>query len=163
MKCLRVLCLLFVAFLSASAPLHAQTVGDSAADFTLETFDGRQIKLSELKGKGVCIMTWASWCPYCKASMPALTEYYDAAKKAGKNIEIVAVAIRDKPDKARQTYLDRALPYPTGIEDANFEKRYPLSRKTPSWILVDKEGIVRQVVSGRVFPNDIATMFKAIE
>ena len=152
------ICSLLCAFHAAG-----QTVGSAAPDFTLETFDGRKITLSELKGKGVCIMTWASWCPYCKASMPPLYDYYQAAKKAGKNIEIVAVAIRDKPDRAKQVYIERGLPYPTGIEDANFEKLYPSSRKTPSWIMVDRDGIVRDVTSGRVFPNDIANLFKQIE
>lgn len=73
------------------------------------------------------------------------------------------MAIRDKPDKAKQVYIERGLPYPTGIEDANFEKLYPSSRKTPSWIMIDKDGIVREVTAGRVFPNDIANLFKQIE
>ena len=143
---------------ATSLPALSQQVGSPAPDFTLETFDGRKVTLSDLKGKEVCIMTWASWCPYCKASMPALNDYYVEAKKAGKPVEVLAVAIRDKPEKAKQVYLDRGLPYPTGIEDANFEKLYPASRKTPTWIVVDKNGIVRDVSVGKSLRNDIDSM-----
>ena len=98
----------------AIGPAFAQQVGSPAPEFTLETFDGRKVSLSELKGKEVCIMTWASWCPYCKASLPGLHDYYVDAKKAGRPVEILAVAIRDKPEKARQVFVERAMPYPTG-------------------------------------------------
>ena len=71
----------------------------------------------------------------------------------------VVVAIRDKPDKARQVYTERGLPYPTGIEDANFEKLYPAARKTPTWIIVNKEGIVRDISYGRATRYEIEMMF----
>ena len=156
---IRVLCLTLLLGLGVHPPTVAQQVGSPAPDFTLETFDGRKVMLSELKGKDVCIMTWASWCPFCKASMPGLYDYYQAAKKAGKPIEVVAVAIRDKPDKARQVYTERGLPYPTGIEDANFEKLYPAARKTPTWIIVNKEGIVRDISYGRATRYEIEMRF----
>ena len=153
------LCLALLTGLSLHLPAIAQQVGAPAPDFTLDTFDGRKITLSELKGKDVCIMMWASWCPYCKASMPDLNDYYQSAKKAGKPFEIIAVAIRDTPEKARKVYTERGMPYPTGIEDGNFEKLYPASRKTPTWVVVDKNGIVRDISSGRAYRNDFEIMF----
>ena len=141
----------------------AQQVGSPAPDFTLETFDGRRVTLSELKGKEVCIMTWASWCPHCKASMPGLNAFYEESLKSSKPFEVLAVAIRDTPEKAKGAYADRAMPYPAGIEDASFEKLYPAARKTPSWIIVDKAGIVREVSSGRATRNEIETMIKRVQ
>ena len=158
MNAVRFSCLALLAGLSIHLPAIAQQVGSPAPDFTLETFDGRKILLSELKGKEVCIMTWASWCPYCKASMPGLQEYYEDARKSGKAVEILAVAIRDTPDKARQTYAERRMPYPAGIEDAAFEKLYPAARKTPTWVIVDKGGIVREVSAGRASRSEIESM-----
>ena len=144
----------------AISPAFAQQVGSPAPDFTLETFDGRKVMLSELKGKEVCIMTWASWCPYCKASLPGLHDYYVEAKKAGRPVEILAVAIRDTPEKAKQTYVERAMPYPAGIGDAGFEKLYPAARKTPTWVIVDKNGIVREIGAGRASRSEIEAMMR---
>lgn len=157
------LCLVFFAGLSMHLPAIAQQVGAPAPDFTLESFDGRKITLSELKGKDVCIMMWASWCPYCKASMPDLNDYYQDAKKAGKQFEVIAVAIRDTQEKARKVYAERGMPYPTGLEDGNFEKLYPASRKTPTWVIIDKNGIVREISSGRAYRNDFQNMLSRVQ
>ena len=144
-------------------PAAAQQVGNPAPDFTLETFDGRRVTLSELKGREVCIVTWASWCPHCKASMPGLNDLYKEALKSSKPFEVLAVAIRDTPEKAKGAYADRAMPYPAGIEDAHFEKLYSAARKTPSWIIVDKDGIVREVSSGRATRYEIESMLKRVQ
>lgn len=160
MRRCKLLCLILLAGLSIHLPAIAQQVGAPAPDFTLETFDGRKVTLSELKGKDVCIMTWASWCPYCKASLPGLQEYYQDAKKSGKPIEVVAVAIRDTPEKAKRVYTERGMPYPAGIESAGFEKLYPAARKTPTWVIVDKNGIVREIGAGQASRSEIEAMMK---
>lgn len=35
--------------------------------------DGTAKKLSDFKGKTILVMFWATWCPYCKNQMPALS------------------------------------------------------------------------------------------
>ena len=156
-------CLLVICGLSIHYSAAAQQMGSPAPDFTLETFDGRRVTLSEFKGRAVVIMTWASWCPQCKASMPGLNDVYKEALKSNKPFEVIAVAIRDTPEKAKATYADRAMPYPTGIEDSSFEKLYPAARKTPTFITVDKNGLVREVSSGRANRNEIEAMLNRVQ
>ena len=85
-----------------------------------------------------------------QASLPGLQEYYQDARKAGKPIEVLAVAIRDTPEKARKAYADYAMPYPAGIESPGFDKLYAAARKTPTWVIVDKNGVVRQIGIGHM-------------
>lgn len=158
MRRCQLFCLGLLAVLSVQAPALAQQVGAPAPDFTLETFDGRKVTLSDLKGKEVCILTWASWCPYCKASLPGLQAYYQEARKSGKPIEVLAVAIRDTPEKARKAYEDYAMPYPAGIESPGFDKLYAAARKTPTWVIVDRSGVVRQIGLGQASRSEIEAM-----
>lgn len=43
-------------------------------DFQFTDLDGRNIRLSDYKGKWVLVNFWAPWCPLCWAEVPALNE-----------------------------------------------------------------------------------------
>ncbi len=53
----------------SSAPSPRE--GFLAPDFTLDTLDGNQVTLSELRGRIVVINFWATWCLPCREETPA--------------------------------------------------------------------------------------------
>ncbi len=68
------------------------------------------------------------------------------------------MAIRDTPEKARKAATDFAMPYPSGMESPGFDKLYPAARKTPTWVIVDRNGIVRQIGLGQSSRGEIEAM-----
>ena len=54
-----------------------------APDFTLTSFDGRTLTLSELRGQVVIINFWASWCPPCREEAAYLEQTWRKYKDEG--------------------------------------------------------------------------------
>lgn len=59
--------------------------GEAIPDFTIPTVDDSTIvvTLADVTGQYLVLDFWASWCPDCRADIPAMKELYDAfGKKA---------------------------------------------------------------------------------
>ena len=67
--------------------------GDLAPDFTVYGPDGKEVKLSDFRGKTVMLDIWATWCGPCIASMPHNSEM--AEKYAKDGLVILAVCASD--------------------------------------------------------------------
>lgn len=64
-----------------------------APNFTLETLDGKNMSLSELRGKAVLLNFWATWCGPCKIETPWLVELQKEYGSQG--LQVVGVAMDD--------------------------------------------------------------------
>lgn len=84
--------------LTPSVPVGIE-VGDRAPNFTLPDLNGRSVSLSDFRGHVVIIDFWASWCPPCRASMPALRKYYEEYKDRG--LVLVGVSLDRSAEDAR--------------------------------------------------------------
>jgi len=82
--------------------VEATAEGKQFIDFTITQPDGTVKSLSQYAGNGkYCLVDmWASWCGPCKAQIPFLQQAYD--KFASKGLNIVSVAVWDKPEDTIQ-------------------------------------------------------------
>lgn len=81
--------LLALAWPATAAEEAAATERPSVADFSLETLDGKRVKLGDYAGKPVVISFWASWCKPCKQELPFLDGF--ASKYAEQGLVVLAV------------------------------------------------------------------------
>ena len=75
------------------AALESVQPGRPAPDLIGINPDGKEIKLSDLKGKVVLIDFWATWCGPCRAALPHVKELYD--KYHDKGFEVFCVGDDD--------------------------------------------------------------------
>jgi len=138
--------------------------GKPAPPFTVQSFDGREIKLSDSKGKTRLVYFWFSHCPPCMQITPHLVSLQEKFK--GRNFTVIGlnadrVLELDYKDLERKAYLDEnRVNFPMGHLTPEVQSAYGGVQLFPTIFLVDKEGVIR-----RHFVNyqDEATLEDAIK
>jgi cytochrome c biogenesis protein CcmG, thiol:disulfide interchange protein DsbE len=126
-------------------------IGDVAPNFTLTTLEGKQVSLSQLRGKPVMLNFWYSTCPGCLVEIPGMQRFYLAQQTAGNDFVILGVDSVDDAQTAQQYGLTYSLALDNNQQVATL---YHLTA-TPTSYFIDRHGIIRAVVVG---PIDESTL-----
>ena len=82
--------------------LSPSLAGKPAMDFTYPDMNGKEISLSDFKGKVVVVDVWATWCGPCKRELPFLKKLEE--EMHGKEVVFIAVSLDEAKDK--QKWID---------------------------------------------------------
>lgn len=85
---------------------------------------------------------WASWCPGCQTSIPALEALYRDKRDEG--LRVVGVSVDEHPEHARAMAASLGASFPILFDDGNYASSYRVAQ-VPLTFVVDANGTVRWV------------------
>jgi peroxiredoxin len=141
---------LTVGYAGSVAPIAQRGVvkpGEPAPNFQLRDMNGRNVSLSDLRGKVVLLNFWATWCGPCRVEMPAMERLYRAYDR--KDFEILAVSTDAQGTAVTRPFQqENKLTFPI-LHDSDFRVGLSYGARTlPMTFMVDRQGIVRQHIFG---------------
>jgi peroxiredoxin len=120
--------------------------GNRAPNFTLTTLDGKQMSLHDLKGKAVMINFWGTWCPPCRAEMPAIQAAYMSNKDKG--FEVVSVNIRENEVPVANFVSQYGLSFPIWMDKDRYVVKLYKIGPIPSTFFIDPDGVIVKRIEG---------------
>ncbi len=121
-------------------------VGQPAPEFQLETFGGERISLSELRGQGVVLNFWASWCGPCRAEAELLESAW--RREQGRGIVFIGIAYLDQLPAAQRFLEEFHVTYLNGRDKGSHISRQYDLLGVPETYFIDPNGILARQHKG---------------
>lgn len=129
-----------------------------ATDFKLKDLEGKEVSLSDFKGKNVFINFWATWCPPCKAEMPYLQQLYEETKDS--DLVILAINLNEDKTTVEKFMIANNYSFPV-LLDTDFQVGGAYQAVSiPTSYFINKEGDIATFTdsSGNIVNKHVGAM-----
>lgn len=137
-------------------------IGNPAPDFISKDTSGREVRLSDFRGKYVLLEFWANWCVPCRVQHPHLVEMYEKYKDQGFTIIQYSIDELAAADKWKAAIIKDNLVWTQASDLERFNskvaKLYGV-QPIPDNFLIDPEG---KIVGRRLFGNSLDEKLKEV-
>ena len=143
----------------------ADPPGSPAPEVTFKDLDGKDVPLSQYKGKVVLVNFWATWCEPCQVEIPWLIEMQQ--KYSSKGFTILGVDVDDEGNNVVSAYTAKER---FNVNGEKLPMNYPILRGNdavadkfggllgfPTSFLISRDGRIVKKVQGLVDYDEIKT------
>lgn len=136
-----VLAVLLAAVAAGATTAGAERSAGSPNAFTLPDAGGRPVSLGRFLGKApVLLAFWATWCPHCAESVPALNRIH--AAQGSRGLRILAINYEESPEAVNAFVRAKMVRYRVLLDsDGRVAQSYGVVG-IPTYILINRHGTV---------------------
>ncbi len=136
--------------------------GTTAPDLVMNDPNGKERKLSDLKGKVVLVDFWASWCGPCRRENPNVVAAYKKYNKDG--FEVFSVSLDRDVARWKQAIEQDGLLWEHHISDLKGWQSAAASlygiHSIPHTLLVDRKGVILEThLRGNMLEEQLHSIF----
>jgi thiol-disulfide isomerase/thioredoxin len=154
--------------MSGSVQDPSKSIGVPAPDFTLKDLSGKDVSLSDYKGKVILVNFWATWCIPCLSEIP---ELIDMQQKYGpKGFVILGLAMDEEGKSVVAPWVDKQrfdvngqkvqMNYPILLANDDAANKFGGLIGYPTSVLITRDGKQLKRVTGPISASEFS---KAIE
>ena len=137
-------------------------LGKPLVELKFTSLKGKQIDISQYKGKVVLVDFWAIWCGPCIGELPNVKNTYNKYHDDG--FEIIGISL-DKDRERMENFIQKNdMPWPQYFDGKGWKNEIAVRfdiHSIPSTFLLDREGIVRYVnLRGSALERAVADMIE---
>lgn len=119
-----------------------------APEFSFTTFTGETISLQDLRGQGVVLNFWASWCDPCRDEAELLEATW--RREQGNGIVFIGLDYLDQEPAAKAYLEEFNITYPSGPDlQSAAARRYGI-KGVPETFFIDPQGNITELVIGPI-------------
>ncbi len=120
-----------------------------APPFTLPDLNGKEVSLSDFKGKVVFLNFWATWCPPCRREIPSFIELIN--KYGDDGFVVLGVAVDPREFEKVKPFAEQiGINYPVVYDKKGVSQMYGGIRSIPTTFVINRDGkVVQRIVGSR--------------
>jgi peroxiredoxin len=111
-------------------------------DFTLKDVAGKDVTLSDYKGKVILLDFWATWCGPCKVEIPGFVEFQNRYGKDG--LQVIGISVDDTVAQLEPFIKEYKMNYPVlqGLGRDEVAQAFGAVLALPHTVMISRDGKV---------------------
>jgi peroxiredoxin len=135
--------------------------GQKAPPLVLKDIQGRNLRLTDYKGKVVLLNFWATWCPPCRKEIPDLIKMQREHRMYG--LQVIGITYPPQTaGEVRRFIRKLRVNYPVALGTKETKALFDQGETLPVTVIIDREGNVRDLIEGILLPEEFDEKIKPL-